>query len=477
MDGPSKKRTKTIANKKKKSTRRQASSPSPEPSPILPDFWEVQFVDQQHRTRFDNFAGRSIAVQKFAHIDSLRDLHILDGVQMMFQHIGWGRLITLHAPSYDLSSREILSSLVFENDMLSFRLVNRDFHIHVDEIADLIGQDLSATFDPFSIRLNASILSQGWYATTGIREFKASSAKASSIVHPVLKTVHRILASVVFPREELGTVTAIELQLLMHMIGNPQKKPHFGRCVAHRLQRIARSNTGQIHCGGLLTLIIQSPYIGLQFSPEVPIVPGGHFLTTTVLEAMHLFKRFQGGHQWATPSLHDASDLWVFSGNAHQLDVNPDDSEMDWLMNAILYPDPATRRPIRVPPSMGDAGPSSAPSSSHHAEGSSFSVDDRLSRIEENLSGLRTDYQALNTNYHTLHTEVQTLNTNYQSLNTHLTTFHDEYTTNWGAQQKYWDQQTKNWEAQQKQYQDMYSMFQGWTLNPPQFPPPPPPEN
>lgn len=244
------------------------------------------------------------------------------------------------------------------------------------------------------------------------------------------------------------------------MIANYPAKPHFGRCVAHRLQRIARANSGQINCGGLLTLIVQSPYIGLQFSQEEPIIPGGHFLTTNVLEAMHLFKRFQGGHQWATPSLHDIADLWIFSGNVHQLQVNPDRTAMDWLLNAILYPDPATRRPIRVPPSMDDAGTSSVPSSSHQAEGSAFSVDDRLSLIEDTLFGLQTDYQ--------------TLNTSYQSLDTRLTTFHNEYTNNWGQQQQYWEQQAKHWEQQQKQYSDMYFLFQSWSPFSPQFPPPPP---
>lgn len=115
--------------------------------------------------------------QKFAHVDSLRDLHVLDGVQMMFQNLGWNNLLNINAPSYNRPPREILSSLTF---------------------ADLIGQDLSDTFDPFNTRLDATFLSRGWHSITNLDKFKASSAKASSIVHPVLKTAHRILASVVF---------------------------------------------------------------------------------------------------------------------------------------------------------------------------------------------------------------------------------------------------------------------------------------
>ncbi|KAI3690178.1 hypothetical protein L2E82_48153 [Cichorium intybus] len=443
MEGTSRKRTKTIANKKKSSRRHR--SPTPDLSPLLPDHWEVEFMDHAHRTRFEGLLERQFMAQKFAHIDSLRELSILNEVQTLFQNIGWDNMLNLNAPSYARPSREILSSLAFENNVLSFRLANRSLSIHVDQIAELVGQDTAGTFDPYAFRARRAdndVLRRGWSAITSNQVYHPSSAKASSIIHPVLKVAHRILASVVFPREELSTVTAMELKILLAMISSTPQRPHFGHCVVNRLQRLARVNAGQFFGGGLLTLIVESPFIGLEFSPDEPILPGGHFLTTSVLETMHLFRRSYSNFIWSIPSALNAAELRIGHHNAHLLQLDPDNLSLtDWLLHDILHPDQPA--PTFVPPSTHEAGPSTT----HHEEDDDpSSVDGRLSRIEDTLSGLRTDY-------HSLHTTVR-------SIDTRLTTFHTEYTQNWGQQQQHWEQQRQYWENQQKQYSDMYSMFQ-----------------
>ncbi|KAI3737147.1 hypothetical protein L2E82_27142 [Cichorium intybus] len=443
MDAGPSKRTKTLS--RKRNTRRNVPDPPPErtpsPSPYLPEHWEVVFETDQQRSRFQNFLQRQFVSQKFAHPDSLRDMFVFDGVQTLFNNIGWTNILNIHAPSYTRPPQEILSSLNYADDILSFRLNNHTYRIHADQISELVGQDLSRTVDIYKVKPHSKYdPSNIWGAITDQDDYSPSAAKASSIIHPVLRVAHRILASIIFPREERSTVNSLELRLLYHMAANSKSKPHFGKCIGHRLLETARSTRGQIHCGGILTLIVQSPALGLIFSPEEQILPGGHFLTTAAFESARMFTRSPTGFTWAKPEHLDGDPIWV--DRADSLSLHTPVHQTDWLLTDLRSANPFRRHDVRA--ASSSAAP--APPSSLFQEDGESSVDDRLSRIEENLSGLRTDFN----------------------------TFHTTYNNNWGTQQQYWEQQARHWEQQQKQYSDMYSLFQSWSPFPPQFPPPPP---
>lgn len=435
-EGPStQKRQKTLAKKLTIRGRRNTNPEperSPSPDPYLPEHWEVDFVDQNQVDRYNTLLERQFISQKFAHPKSLQELFLYESVQTLFSNLGWAGILDIHAPSYLRPSLEILSSLHFTDDILSFRLNNRLYRIHTDQICALVGQDPTDTVDIYKVKLDQSYVpTKFWKIITDLKSYSASTAKASSTIHPALRVAHRILATIVFPREERSTISSLELRLLWHMVKEKDVKPHFGKCIGHRLLSNACALNGQVHYAGLLTLILQSPALGLAFHPDEPIMSGGHFLTTSFFESMKMCRRStRGSFIWILPKQAIEKEIWVTARNAHVLQLDEATLSTDWLLEEYFrYPADrdAPHSPYVSRSPRGGASSSATPSSPH-IEDDPSSVNDQLSRIEENLSGLRTDFQSLNTNY-------QTLNTNYQSIDSRLNTFHKKYTTNWGQQQ------------------------------------------
>ncbi|CAI9264634.1 unnamed protein product [Lactuca saligna] len=117
--------------------------------------------------------------------------------------------------------------------------------------------------------------------------------KASSIIHPVLKVAHRIIASLLFPQEEISKLKK-ELEVLWCMINKPAEVPHFGCWVIQKMLRSATSNGGQLHCGGMVSIIAE--HLGLHL-PNNPtnIIMGRTRLSIDVMETMHLFHAFPLG--------------------------------------------------------------------------------------------------------------------------------------------------------------------------------------
>ncbi|CAI9284240.1 unnamed protein product [Lactuca saligna] len=211
-----------------------------------------------------------MGAQKFVEIQALKDLHIYKGVHKLFKNVGWEGLLNLHAVSYQTPMLELLSSITFyyQTHLLTFCLLNQTHQFHADILCDMIGSPKAR---------------RDVYTTKGI-------AKASSIIHLVLKVAHWIIASLLFPQEDISKANKKELEVLWCMVNKPAEVPHFGCWVIQKMLRSATSNGGQLHCGGMVSIIAE--HLGLHL-PNNPtnIVMGRIRLSIDIMETMNLFHR------------------------------------------------------------------------------------------------------------------------------------------------------------------------------------------
>ncbi|CAI9272170.1 unnamed protein product [Lactuca saligna] len=106
-----------------------------------------------------------------------------------------------------------------------------------------------------------------------------------------MKVAHRIIDSLVTPREERSTISELELKILYAM-AHPEDNlvPHYGQFLFHKLLCMSTSRPRKIYCGGIVSVLAKSaqaraPYPG----PHHPL-PGEPYLTTAVIESMRLFR-------------------------------------------------------------------------------------------------------------------------------------------------------------------------------------------
>ena len=82
-----------------------------------------------------------------------------------------------------------------------------------------------------------------------------------------MRIAHKILTSTIFCRSDSGIVLNQELYFLHGLVNNRHNyvSMNGGAFIAHKLERVANSDNGEICCGGLITHMIT------QFSPQVAI--------------------------------------------------------------------------------------------------------------------------------------------------------------------------------------------------------------
>ena len=81
-----------------------------------------------------------------------------------------------------------------------------------------------------------------WKSISCEDEFQLGTSKASRIIHPVLKVIHRIIVSLLFPQEEISKANKKELEVLWCLINMLEEVPHFGCWVIQKMLKNALSN-------------------------------------------------------------------------------------------------------------------------------------------------------------------------------------------------------------------------------------------
>ena len=239
----------------------------------------IEFKGDEHRAKFDKIRDRKFCVQKFADKHTLDSLLIKRHIKELFTNVGWQNILDLYALGYKRPSLEFLSFVYLHHESLCFCLMNRDCEITVDQICELIGAPTQRTFGPND---NPPGFNSGdfWQEITGLTHYDPAKTKASSIIHPLLKVAHRIIANILYPRKETSTINSHELKLLYCLTHPHEFKPHFGRWLSHKLVLISNTTSGTFACGGTITLLGRSPHVqaipdpveGLEVIPGTPLL-------------------------------------------------------------------------------------------------------------------------------------------------------------------------------------------------------------
>ncbi|CAI9264255.1 unnamed protein product [Lactuca saligna] len=306
--------------------------------------------------------NRTMGAQKFVDIQDLKDLHIYKGVHKLFKNIGWEILLNLHALSYQTPMLELLSSITFDyqTHLLTFHLLNQTHQFHADILCDIICAP-KVRRDVYTAKGRKNVIFEQnyasfWRSISCEYEYQSGTTKASSIIHLVLKVTHRIIASLLFPQEDISKANKKELEVLWCMINKPTEVPHFGCWVIKKMLRSATSNGGKLHCGGMIFIIAE--HLGLHL-PNNPtnIFTGRTRISIDVMETMHLF------HHLPTGDVHWTVDgkeyLRIDSRNKKILNLANDIPSTTWQLKSNLGV-AINHSPPPSPPSVPTAGASSS---------------------------------------------------------------------------------------------------------------------
>ncbi|CAI9297829.1 unnamed protein product [Lactuca saligna] len=258
--------TKSSAHRRKPRTpsppSRSPSPPSRSPTPPTdPSHCGVVCLGPVQQGKLDSFLKRGHTIQKFAHVPSLKELHVYNQVKTLFRNIGWHNLLRVHELSYKVPTAEFLSSVYLDHGILYFHLMNQDYEISLDQISAIVGAPTENTFGPTN-PIQGYFDMTWWTQLTQLHPYVSSAAKASSLIHPVIKVAHRIIASLVAPREERSTISALELKIL-YVMTHPENNliPYYGRFLCYKLIRLSTSQLGKIVCGGIASMLAKSAHI------------------------------------------------------------------------------------------------------------------------------------------------------------------------------------------------------------------------
>ncbi|KAL4591667.1 hypothetical protein LXL04_004637 [Taraxacum kok-saghyz] len=351
-------------------------------APQNPNHRGITFSSDDQRDKFDKFLEKSFEPTRFISAPALIQLHILDGVRALFQNIGWGGLFDIAKGYYLKPTCEFLSSVHLADEGMQFRMVSRDYHMSYDQLCAIISAPTDDTFGPTDnlTGYNPAIF---WCQITRLREYVPKFSKSSSIIHPVLRVAHRILASIMFPRHETSTVNSAELQLLWCMTHAFDIKPNFGAYLTRRLSTTSPTSKGNICVGGLVTLIGSAVGVTFENHDYIPST----YLTFESFESMELFKTKRDGHLWILHHTH----FKVNNSNRHLLDLADPITDTDWSLSEITGPDPHADDPIHAPAQVQDHPPSPPHDYAHYHQ----SYLDRFSSFDRQLADIRDDVDYL----------------------------------------------------------------------------------
>ncbi|CAI9265571.1 unnamed protein product [Lactuca saligna] len=281
MEATSSKRPRQTKSSARRQKPRSPSPPSRSPSPPSrsptppadPSHFGVVCLGPVQQGKLESFLKRGHAIQKFAHVPTLKELHVYNQVKTLFRNIGWHGLLRVHEFSYKVPTAEFLSSVYLDHGIVYFRLMNQDYEISLDQINAIVGAPTENTFGPTD-PIQGYYDMTWWTQLTQLHPYVSSADKASSLIHPMIKVAHRIIASLVAPREERSTISALELKILYAMT-HPENNliPHYGRFLCHKLIRLSASRSGKIVCGGIVSMLAKSTHIRAPYpGPHQPLL-------------------------------------------------------------------------------------------------------------------------------------------------------------------------------------------------------------
>lgn len=230
------------------------------------------------------------------------------------------------------------------------------FFPSLNDLSGFIGISADNTYGPNlgSMReKNTLFKSQAkafWKEITRLDEYEARKAKASQVIHPVLRVSLRIIANYVFPQEDISRAGKMELEILWCMVTD-LKRPHFGAFLAFKLFKVSTSDSDPIHCGGIITYLatrltcaklFESKHMNLE-----NITQGSNTITSNVLTTSSFFRRGS-----------DGTFTWLVQGEPHfrvpvgdfsSLQLQQDIFQTRWCLPNNIYVDSIPCAPEPIP--------------------------------------------------------------------------------------------------------------------------------
>ncbi|CAI9274441.1 unnamed protein product [Lactuca saligna] len=239
-----------------------------------------------------------------------------------------------------------------------------------DQINVVVGAPTENTFGPKESIPGYSDLTWGT-DLTHLHPYVSSSDKASSIIHPMMKVAHQILDSLIAPREERSTISALELKILYAMTQpNNNFIPHYGSFLCNKFTRLSTSWSDKISSGGIVSLFANRASVRAPYPKIHQPFPGETYLTTGVLKSMRMLRAEDGNHNWTMGQNHDPR-LIITPENWDILSLRRPNYFTDWKITPYLFPDSFFEEEDGESDESGGAAPQNSPpmggaNSSHH---------------------------------------------------------------------------------------------------------------
>ncbi|KAK1429904.1 hypothetical protein QVD17_12232 [Tagetes erecta] len=156
----------------------------------------------------------------------------------------------------------------------------------------MIGAPTSETSDIDAYKKNPAYDAKHFWESITVKSMKrGSNAKASQIVHLVLRVAHRVISCIIDIRLDSGSVTKDELYLLWCMINPQPTPPNFGHYLCHKLLQAADAEKGDIFGSSIITILGQHDSLHLTFPNGMETVSRPRYLDMDQMMKMKMFQQ------------------------------------------------------------------------------------------------------------------------------------------------------------------------------------------
>lgn len=344
---------------------RKNSNPQPSLDPILNNLG-IEFRNPNEVSRFTNLRSKRMRPTQFPDIPALKTLGIHSNVKTLHGVMGSVGFLSLHEKTYEALTYEFLCTLrkefsteycgttgnPYQMIHIHFRLLGQEYSLNSLEINRILGWPFFTNYETqCAEEYNESDF---WRQITGIPVYKSRSAKASSIIHPTLRLIHRIYACTIFAREDKGTVNKKELYLLWAFVKKHEKVVLSHWLIETFSDMISPTFNGEIHVGGIITLFARHLRVNI---PREGELNGSTKLDISTLKIMQMIsERENGKYAWLcgpekTPYIilsnenlplarYNQPTTWIFPNALNHIPIQEVQDEQGEEEQALPNPNP-----------------------------------------------------------------------------------------------------------------------------------------
>ncbi|KAL2901138.1 Calmodulin-like protein 11 [Bienertia sinuspersici] len=168
----------------------------------------IVFQKREHQQRFVSLLSRKIMSTKFFDGQALEALGCRQQVTQLLSNLGWANFITYRDYTYKRLTLEFLATL--------------ETNSTPNELNTIFRWPTDAEYGPMGFwAIEDCDADLFWQGISGEESFNSRSSKASWIVSPVLRIVHRLLVMALFQKQEIGAITKDELRVIWLSLQNP----------------------------------------------------------------------------------------------------------------------------------------------------------------------------------------------------------------------------------------------------------------